>query len=109
MGEQRLNVILCRSPDFIVSFRASLLQAALVALVEFDGENGVTAGVEHLWSGVVLDLETEALPKASYEDDGFDSSRGGGRPRYETYGTAPATKVSMPSSVIAANPASSAS
>jgi hypothetical protein len=108
MGEQRLNVILCRSPDFIVSFRASLLQAALVALVEFDG-NGVTAGVEHLWSGVVLDLETEALPKASYEDDGFDSSLGGGRPRYDTYGTAPATKVSMPSSGIAAITASSAS
>jgi hypothetical protein len=67
--EERLNVILCRSPEFVFHCPASLLTASLASLVALDGDS-VTAAASDVSTGFALDVETEA-PSASYEVDAW--------------------------------------
>ena len=70
IGKKQLNVILCRNPEFIFCCPATVLAASLPLLIEFDGDS-VTAAVHDASAGFALDVETEALPNASYEVDAW--------------------------------------
>jgi hypothetical protein len=68
LGDDDVDVLLCRFPDFSFRCRARAVAGALQSLIELDGDTVTMVSDGHC-TGVVIDVETESTAGGLYEVD----------------------------------------